>query len=133
MIAPPIFYWAVFLGLLSYLAKKYLAHDGWSVRQFMHAELSGIINSVWVVAGLSYLLPDAVLAANEVEVIAGFALKYPHLIEKITVVCGGLVGFTGGSIALDLLPMLSNLPIIGPVIDKVVGYFKKKPDPNDQP
>ncbi len=133
MIAPPIFYAAVFFGLLSYLVKKYLAHDGWSIRQFLHAELSGIINSVWVVLALSYLLPDAVLAANEVQVIAGFAVKYPHLIEKITVVCGGLLGFTGGSIALDLLPMLSNLPIIGPVIDKVVAYFKKKPDPSPEP
>lgn len=133
MIAPPIFYWAVFCGLLSYLAKKYLAHDGWSIRQFIRAELSGIINSVWVVVALSYLLPDAVLAANEVQVIAAFAVKYPHLIEKSTVVCGGLLGFTGGSIALDLLPMLSNLPIIGPVIDKVVGYFRKKPDPTPEP
>jgi hypothetical protein len=133
MIAPAIFYWAVVLGLLSYLAKKYLAHDGWSVRQFIHAELSGVINSVWVVAALAYVIPDAVVAANEVAAVASFAVKYPHLMEKITVLCGGLVGFTGGSIALDLLPMLSNLPIIGPVIDKVVTYFKKKPDPNDQP
>lgn len=118
---PAMFYYAVIAGLLSYLLKKYLAHQGWSIRQFVSAELTGVINSIWVTAALAYLLPDAVVAASEMEDMAQFAAKHAGLVEKITVVCGGLLGFTGGSIAIDLMPMLYNLPIIGPLLKSIIG------------
>lgn len=126
MTTPMEYYAAVAVGLLCYLLKKWVAGEGWHVGAFLKRELGGIVNSIWVTVGIAYLVPDLVLYASDMPKLDGIAEKYPMLISRVTVVMGGALGFTGGSIALDLLPMLYNLPVVGPALQKLGDYFKSR-------
>lgn len=112
------FFGALFAGLAGYIGKRYHVFPGWHVGRFLQQDGYGILRAIVMALGTAYFLPDLLLAVGEKNEALAIVREHPVLMQKALHVLAALIGYTGGSIAFDLIKLLYGLPVVGPYIRK---------------
>lgn len=121
------------VGTLCHVGKKFHAWPGWDLLAFLKKNAYGLLGSAITTALIAYCTPDLLLLAPDEVQLEGLAAKSPGLVEKLMDAFGFLLGFTGGSIGFDILALLENIPIIGPILRKLIEGIKPKGDAPQSP
>jgi len=101
------------IGLLGYIGKRYHLFPGWKVPAFLRKEGWGIVRAGGLTFGIGYFLPDLLLLAAEKKEVMDILAQHQALARKGMHVVGVLLGYTGGSIGVDLIKLLYGLPVQG--------------------
>jgi len=118
------FYLWTAAGLLAYFLKKYILIDHWNLKAFLAQALKPMIHAVMLTSICAFLVPDLLLIAPEKLALDDIASKSPRLVEKVTLMFGLILGYTGGSVGFDLLALLYSVPIVGSFLQKLVERLK---------
>ena len=120
------FYGALFAGLAGYIGKRYHLFQGWNPVRFLKQDGYGILRAIVLAMGTAYFLPDLLLAVGEKNEAMAMVREHPVLMQKALHVLAALIGYTGGSIAFDLIKLLYGLPVLGPYIKKGVDILRDR-------
>lgn len=114
------------IGLLGYILKRYHLFPSWNIKAFVKAEGYGILRSCVLAVGSAYFLPDLLLLAREKQEVLAIVEQHPALMEKFLHGVAALLGYTGGSIAFDIIKGLYRLPVIGPLLEQAVEKLRAR-------
>ena len=112
------------VGLLAYFTKKYILIDGWNLKTFLSTALKPMLHATILTGLMGWFIPDLILLAPEKMQMTDIAVRYPRLVEKVTLTLGLVLGYTGGSVGFDLFALLYTIPIVGPFLQQVVEKLR---------